>query len=88
MDILKKIFPMSWVKAKDSNALVKGIILYIIGAVIAAAVVVISTTILTIIPIVGPILAWVIGTLGGFIGLYTLIGIILLLLSYFEVLKD
>ena len=87
MDILKKLFPISWSKTKDSNDLVKGLIIYIVGAIIAAAIVVVAITILSILPL-GDILAGIVGTLGSLIGLYTLVGIILLLLVYFKVIND
>ena len=78
MDILKKIFPLSFGAAAVADLVIK-IIIYVVGGAVASAVI----GLLTNIPIIGVI----IGIAGGFVGLYSLIGIVLLLLDYFKVLK-
>ena len=80
MDILKKIFPLSF-KFLDSVAnLVIGVLIYlVVGILIGFAI-----KLLFLIPIVGLIF----GIVGTLIDLYVLAGIVILFLAYFKVLKD
>jgi hypothetical protein len=80
MDLLKKIFPLSWKYADSGKNLAIGIIIYIVAGILAGAVI----GILAKLPIVGII----IGILGGVVDLYALVGIILEILVFANVIKD
>ena len=85
MDLLKKLFPFSF-GTKEVNHLVVRTIIYIVAAVIGGALLAIIG-LLTGIPVVGAILGTVLGIVGGLIDLYCLIGIVLLFLAHFDVIK-
>ena len=72
MDMLKKIFPYSF-GAADVKSLVIKVILYLVVSAVGG-------WILSLLPLVGGILAWV-------LGLYCTVGWILAILDYLKVLK-
>lgn len=79
MDTLKKIFPLSF-KFVDSVAnLIIGILIYLIGDIVAGAVI----GLLAKLPLIGILF----GLVGSLIGLYCLAGIVILVLVYLKVLK-
>ena len=80
MDILKKIFPLSWAYTKDVTNLIIGIIIYAIGGGIAATV----FGLLAAIPFIG----FIFGAVAGIIGLYSTAGIVLQILIFTKVIKD
>ena len=86
MDTLKKIFPLSF-GASDVAGLVIKIIIYIVVAAIGGIVIGLAAAVLALIPFVGGILAWLVGSIGSLVGLYSLIGIVLTCLDYFKILK-
>lgn len=79
MDILKKYFPLSFGAADIAGLVIKIIIYIVIGAVAGCL-----GLILGIVPIVGGILAGILDTL---CGLYSFIGIVLVVLDYLKILK-
>ena len=79
MDLLKKLFPLSF-RLKDVTALVIAIIIYVVVDVIVG----VFVGLLWWIPIVGLLLSAV----ASLIGLYTIIGIVLAILDFFGVLKQ
>ena len=79
MDMLKKIFPFSF-GVKDITALVVSLVIYIVGGAVIGLV----FGLLAKIPLVG-ILFSIIGWL---VGVYCLIGIILAVLEYFNLIKE
>ena len=79
MDMLKKIFPFSF-GVKDITALVVALVIYIVGGAVIGLV----FGLLAKIPLVG-ILFSIIGWL---VGVYCLIGIILAVLEYFNLIKE
>ena len=84
--MLKKFFPVSF-GTKDVTALVIRTIIYILCAVIAGALVGLATMIVGWIPVAGPIVGWALGLIGGIIGLYFLIAIVILFLAHFKVVQ-
>ena len=80
MDILKKIFPLSFNVKKEVSALIIRVLIYLVAGLVAGVVI----GILAKIPVVGIIC----GLLGGLVDLYCVAGIVLTFLSYFNVLKD
>ena len=88
MDILKKIFPFSFVKMESVANLVIGIIIYVVVGIIAAAVVGLSAMLVGWVPFVGEILAWPFGILGTLVEVYVIAGIVIKILVYTKVIKD
>jgi len=86
MDTLKKIFPLSF-GASDVAGLVIKIIIYIVVAAIGGIIIGLAAAVLALIPFIGGILAWLVGSIGSLVGLYSLIGIVLTCLDYFKILK-
>ena len=80
MDILKKIFPMSFKFLNSVVDLIIGVLLHFIVACVLGGLI----SILAAIPVVSLIVA----ILGGLLDLYVVAGIVILLLAYFKVLKD
>lgn len=82
MDILKKVFPISYVsKRKDTNALVRSALLY-------AAVLVVYFLIGAVLGyLFGTLVAWLLGLFGILVGLYGTGGLILSVLIYCGIIK-
>ena len=80
MDILKKLFPLSF-KTKEKNVqdLIVNIIIYIVVAAIGGLII----GLLAKLPLIG----FVFGLVGGIIDLYATIGIVLVVLVFLKVLK-
>ena len=72
MDTLKKLFPLSFREKKGIGGLVVNILIHLLADFVAGIIIVIL-----------PIL----GILGGLIGLYFTVGIVLSVLDYLKVLK-
>lgn len=80
MDLLKKIFPVSFNFTDSVVNLVTGIILYVVTGLVVSLV----------LGLIGKLLAFlgiILGLVGGIVDLYCTVGLVLLLLSYFKVLK-
>lgn len=88
MDTLKKIFPMSWKFTADVSNFVVGIIIYIVLCVPVGIVLGLAKIIVEWIPLVGNVLVWALGVIGGLVGLYAIIGLVLLILVYCKVITD
>ncbi len=88
MDVLKKIFPLSWKFTKSVGNLVVGIILYLILGVLFGIVAGLATVLVGWIPLIGGLLIWALSLVGSLIGIYSLVGLILLILIYCKVIKD
>ena len=80
MDILKKLWPFSFVNKKEVASLVINVIIHVVGMIILT----VLCWLIGIIPFVGGILAWLIGSVGD---LYLTVGIVLTFLDYFKVIK-
>ena len=90
MDILKKLFPLSWAKNKDITELVIKVIVYIVMAIIAGAVLWVAGMINAWLPgnFLGGLIGWILGLIGGIVELYTVAGIVFLFLVHFNVIKE
>ena len=80
MELLKKIFPLSWKYTQDVANLIIGILIYIVGGAIAGAII----GILGALPVIG----FIFGLVGGLVGLYAFVGIVLQILVFAKVIKD
>lgn len=89
MDILKKIWFYSFkVEKKNVSSLVVNLIVWVVAAFAAGLILGLTSFITGWIPVVGILVALVLGVVGGVIELYSLIGIVLSVLVYLDVLKD
>ena len=86
MDILKKMFPISFGAADVAGLIIK-ILIYIVAAIIGGVVIGLAAGLLAIIPVVGGLLAWLVGAVGSLVSLYSVAGIVIVFLDYFKVLK-
>ncbi len=86
MEALKKIFPLSWKYTKDVPNLIIGILVYILVGFVASIAIGVATFIGNILPIVGGIIAWLLGIVGSLIGVYVLAGIIIQILVFTKVI--
>jgi hypothetical protein len=88
MDIVKKIFPLSWKFTNSVGSFVAGIIIYLLAGTIFGLVAGLAGILVGWIPVIGAILKWALGVVGSLIGVYSLVGLILLILVYCKVIKD
>ncbi len=79
MDLLKKLFPLSFREKKDVGALIINILIHVVADVIAGLII----GLLSNIAIVGAIFT----AIGSLIGIYFTAGIVLSILHYIKVLK-
>lgn len=79
MDILKKVFPLSF-KPNDIATLVISVLLYLLASAICG----VLCTVIGLIPFVGAIIA---SALGSIFGIYVLGGIVITFLVFFKVMK-
>ena len=79
MDLLRKIFPLSFKYAKDVANLIAGIIIYLIALAVGGFVIWLATFV--------PFVGWLIGALGGLLDLYVAIGVVLQFLVFFKIVK-
>lgn len=79
MDIIKAYFPFSFDTKDVQNMIMKIAVYLIIGIVVGLV-----CTVIGFVPVIGGIVAWLIG---GIVGLYLLGGIALTVLDYYKVIK-
>lgn len=80
MDILKKFWPTAF-KSDEKNNFITAIVVYAIILVVG----VVSSFLLGLIPVVGGLLAWLVGTV---LDLYGTAGIVFSILKFVKVFKD
>lgn len=86
MDLLKKYWPRAF-KTKDVGSLIVNILIYLIAGAVITFVVKLVGGLLGIIPLLGGIIAAVLGLLSYIIDLYCLVGIVLTILKLCKVVK-
>ena len=79
MDLLKKIFPFSFIPKKDLATLIIYVLVYLVAGAIGASIV----GFLAGLPIIGFIFALI----GSLIGIYSIAGAVLSCLDFFKILK-
>ena len=79
MDLIRKLFPISFKYTASVGSLIIGILIYIVGGAIAGALI----GLLAELPLIG----WLFGLVGSLLGLYTTVGIVLEVLAFLKVLK-
>ena len=81
MDFLKKVWPTPFkVEPKNVSSLVVKLIVFFLVCVVASVLI----GVLAHLPLIG----WIIGIVGGLVDLYCIIGIVLGILKFADVLKD
>lgn len=88
MDFIKKFWGLSWKFSKDVPNLIIGIIVYLCLGFIVGLAIWLATALTGWIPVVGALIAWVLGVVSSLTGVYSLIGLILLILVFCKVIKD
>lgn len=88
MDFLKKFWPMAFKKNDSVGNLVIGIIIYVVVAILAGVVIALAGLLTGWIPVVGFVLGILLRAIGTLVEVYTIAGIVLKILAYFDVLKD
>lgn len=89
MDMLKKIWFYSFkVEKKNATSLVINLIVWVVAAFIAGIVLWLASALTGWIPVIGGLIGIIVGIVGGVVELYTLIGIVLSILVFVDVLKD
>lgn len=79
MDLLKKIFPLSFKYTKDITSLIIGIIVHLVVLVVGGFAIWVATFV--------PIIGWLIGALGGLLDVYVAVGVVLQILAFLKVIK-
>ena len=82
MDILKKIFPLSWKFTGSVANLIIGVLVYLLVGIIGG----VAIALVGIIPL--PLLGTLLSLVGALIDLYVVGGIVIMFLAHFKVLKD
>ena len=78
MDMLKKFFPFSFGATDVVNLVIRAIVYLVAGALGGVIIGIVAAV---------PVIGWLLGIVGGFIDLYVLVGIVLMVLDYLKVLK-
>lgn len=79
MDTLKKLFPLAFKAKKDIGALIVNILIHIVADIVAGLLV----GLLSGLPLIG----WAFGLVGGLLGLYFTVSVVLSILDYLKILK-
>jgi hypothetical protein len=87
MDLLKKLFPISWKYKSEAKDLVIGIIIYLVAGIIGGVLLGIAG-LFTGIPVLGAILGILLRAIGALLDLYVVAGIVIEVLLFAKVLKD
>lgn len=87
MDLLKKIFPISWKYKNEVKDLVIGIIIYLVAGIIGGVLLAIAG-LFTGIPVLGAILGILLRAVGALIDIYVIAGIVIEILLFAKVIKD
>ncbi len=87
MEMLQKIFPLSFKKAGSVADLIIGIILYVIIGALAGALIALAGLLTVWIPLVGLLIGWVLGIISTIVEIWVVAGIVILVLAFLKVLK-
>ena len=79
MELVKKIFPLSFTEKNTIGALIINILIQIVVCAVAGLLIGICAQI--------PVVGIIIGLVGGLVGIYEIVGIVLSILDYAKVLK-
>ena len=89
MDLLKKIWPMSFKNNDSVQNLVIGVVIYAVAAIIAGLILGVSGLVAGLMPeMLGKLIGLVLGAIGSLIDLYCVGGIVFKFLAYFKVIGE
>ena len=89
MQYLKKFWSYSFkVEKKNVSSLVVNLIVWVVAAFVAGLVLWLASFLTGWIPVLGWLIGVIVGILGSVVELYSLIGIVLSVLVYLDILKD
>ena len=86
MDLLKKLFPISWKYKSEAKDLVIGIIIYLVAGIIGGVLLGVAG-LFTGIPVLGAILGILLRAIGALLDIYVVAGIVIEVLLFAKVLK-
>lgn len=81
---LKNLFPLSYRREYSKYDFLAYILVYVLVAVLAGAAIWLATALTGWIPLIGGLLGWALGIVGGLVEIYVICGIILLVLVHFS----
>lgn len=88
MQALKKLFPLSFKYTKDVANLVIGILIQVVAIVVVGLLIKLATLLTGWIPVVGLLIAWILGVISSILGLYLLASIVIQVLVFCNVIKE
>lgn len=90
MDAIKKIWAFSFtVQKKNATSLVVNLIVWVLAAVIAGLLIGLAGWIGGLLPeVLGGLIGWVLRIIGTIVDVYCVVGIVLAILNFCDVLKD
>ncbi|MBE6730950.1 MAG: hypothetical protein E7564_04595 [Ruminococcaceae bacterium] len=88
MDLIKNIWFFSFkVEKKNASSLVVNLIVWVVAAVLAGLVLWLAAALTGWIPLIGGLIGGIVGFVGGVIEIYSLIGIVLSVLKFLDIVK-
>ena len=84
MDLLKKLFPISWKYKSEAKDLVIGIIIYLVAGIIGGVLLGVAG-LFTGIPVLGAILGILLRAIGALLDIYVVAGIVIEVLLFAKV---
>ena len=88
MDLIKNIWFFSFkVEKKNVSSLVVNLIVWVVAAVLAGLVLWLAAALTGWIPLIGGLIGGIVGFIGGVIEIYSVIGIVLSVLKFLDIVK-
>ncbi|MBR2383989.1 MAG: hypothetical protein IKA99_00090 [Clostridia bacterium] len=84
---MKNYFPLSFKYSKDLVSMIIGIIIYLVVAAVAGVLIWIAGLLGGWIPVAGVILGWILRIVSIIVEVYTLAGIVILVLAFLKIVK-
>ena len=82
MKLIKTLFPLSFGAKNLISMIIKLVIYLLLPSILGFC-----AWLLSKLPVVGGIFAWIFGILGGIVGIYCIVGIVLLILAFIGLIK-
>ena len=84
---MKNYFPLSFKYSKDLISMIIGIIVYLVVAAVAGVLIWLAGAIGGWVPVAGPILGWILRVVSIIVEVYTVAGIVVLVLAFLKIVK-
>ena len=85
---MKGFFPLSFKYSKDLVSMIWGIIVYLVVAAVAGLLIWLASMLGGWVPIAGNVLGWILRIASIIVEVYTVIGIIVLILAFLKIVKE